>query len=110
MQSLPVDQIEAVHLLFVPVLLVPMPAQETKLLHLFVLLLRRHVVLYTELQLPEQDPFMLQTPMRRRQLRLLQPSQLLRLQDTLHRLRRLPLPAAVLLQAELLVLFAQLLL
>uniref|UniRef100_A0A0A9GDL7 Uncharacterized protein n=1 Tax=Arundo donax TaxID=35708 RepID=A0A0A9GDL7_ARUDO len=77
MQPLLVDQIKAVHLLFMLMLLVPLhaEAQEAKLLQLF--------LLYTELQLPE-DPFLLQ-------LRLLhrQPSQL-QLRATLW-----PLPTAV---------------
>lgn len=84
------DQIKVVHVLFVPVLLLPLPAEAQGgklLLRLFLLRLPRHAVLCTELQLPK-GPFV---------QRLLQPKLLhlhpsqLQLQAVLRR----PLPAAV---------------
>ncbi|KAL6661604.1 hypothetical protein ACP70R_000988 [Stipagrostis hirtigluma subsp. patula] len=85
-------RIETVHLLVMPVLLVPLlaEAQEAKLLQLFLLLLRRHDVLQAKLQLPT-DPFVLRTTLqllRPRPLRL-QPSQL-RLRPLRRRRRRVP--------------------
>lgn len=82
MQLLAVDQIEIAHMLFMPVLLVPLlaEAQCAKLPQLFLLHLPRHAVLYSDLPL-FKDPFV-------------QPSQL-QLQDA--RLRPLPTPVQQLL-------------
>lgn len=90
MQLLAVDQIKIAHMLFMPVLLVPLlaEAQCAKLLQLFLLHLPRHAVLYSDLPL-FKDPFV------QPRLLHLQPSQL-QLQDAT-RLRPLPTPVQQLL-------------